>query len=67
MHWLNYTPWHEIKPKQLLYAGSRSGHEAIVLSHIIVFVWSINGINRTKAFVKGLLVPEIKIAGGATC
>ena len=33
----------------------------------IVYVWSRNGANRTKAFVKWLLAPEMKIAGGATC
>ena len=32
----------------------------------IVFVWLRNGANKTKAFVKGLLVPEIKIVGGST-
>ena len=26
-----------------------------------VFVWSRNGANWTKAFVKGLLVPELNI------
>ena len=30
-------------------------------NHLIVFVWLINGANKTKAFIKGLLVPEIKI------
>ena len=39
----------------------------ITLGNSIVFVWSRNGANRTKAFVKGLLVPEMKIVGGATC
>ena len=34
---------------------------------VIMFVWSRNGANRTKAFVKGLLAPETKIVGGATC
>ena len=33
---------------------------------IIVFVWTRNGSNRTKAFVKGLLAPEMKTVGGAT-
>ena len=37
------------------------------VKHNIVFVWSRNGTNMTKAFVKGLLVPEMKIVGGATC
>ena len=33
--------------------------------HAIVFVQSRNGTYRTKAFVKGLLVPEKKIVGFA--
>ena len=33
---------------------------------VIVFVWSRNGSNKTKAFVKGLLAPKMKIVGGAT-
>ena len=32
-----------------------------------MFVWLRNGANRTKAFVEGLLVPEMKIVEGATC
>ena len=31
----------------------------------IVFVWSRNGSNKTKAFVTGLLAPELNIVGGA--
>ena len=27
-----------------------------------MFVWSRNGTNRTKAYVKGLLAPEMKMA-----
>ena len=34
--------------------------------NMIVFVWSQNGANKTRAFVKGLLEPEMKIVGGAT-
>ena len=34
---------------------------------VVVFVWSRNGANCTKAFVKGLLVPEFNIVGGAAC
>ena len=30
-----------------------------------MFVWSRNGANKTKAFVKGFLAPEMKILGGA--
>ena len=29
-----------------------------------MFVWSRNGANRAKAFVKGLLAPELNIVGG---
>ena len=32
----------------------------------IVFVWSRNSANKTKAFIKGLLAREMKIVGGAT-
>ena len=35
-------------------------------SRSIVFVWSRNGANKTKAIVKGLLAPEMKIVGGTT-
>ena len=34
---------------------------------VIVFVWSRNSANWTKALVKGLLVPELNIVGGAAC
>ena len=52
-----YLPCEVIQQKMMLYLSSA----------IIVFVWSRNGANRTKTFVKGLLAPEIKIVGGATC
>ena len=42
-------------------------HSIVEKFDIIVFVWSRNGANRTKAFVRGLLAPEINIVGGATC
>ena len=46
--------------KQALFKNVRfSRHD------IIVFVRTRNGANRTKAFVKGLLAPEMKIVGGA--
>ena len=32
-----------------------------------MFVWSRNGANWTKAFVKGLLEPEFNIVGGVVC
>ena len=33
----------------------------ITFKTIIVFVWSRNGANMTKAFVKGLLAPEFNL------
>ena len=50
---------------------SKTGHVRISDPHCsldlyfiacIVFVWSRNGANWTKAFVKGLLAPEFNIA-----
>ena len=38
-----------------------------VCDSTIVFVWSRNGANWTKAFVRGLLAPEFNIVGGAAC
>ena len=39
----------------------------LIKNYSIVFVWSRNGANWTKAFVKGLLAPEFNIVGGAAC
>ena len=41
---------------------------SIIISDIIVFVWSRNGANRTKAFVKGKSWHQIDdFVGGTTC
>ena len=40
----------------------------LVLNRLLLCLsGQMNGTNRTEAFVKELLAPEMKIVGGATC
>ena len=45
----------------------KTPHIKIAFDNFIVFVWSRNGANWTKAFVKELLEPEFNIVRGADC
>ena len=45
----------------------KTPHIKIAFDNFIVFVWSRNGANWTKAFVKGLWAPEFNIVSGTVC